>query len=223
MTRVIAVDPRSQGASTKALEGNTPESRAKDLHDVLTGMGISHSVLVGWSQGAQDVAAYLQEFGTDSVAGIVFVDTALSAGPAEIEIYPQFSKIILSGISTYTSHPEEFSEGMVHSLFKKPHPDLDIQQIVQFTLQTPTGVGIAMLVSDIFGADRRPVLSKLDRPALVIGSAESPFIDAEKEMAAAIPGGKFVTLEGTGHAVFVDEPVKFDDALRAFLQTLRQW
>jgi hypothetical protein len=36
--------------------------------------------------------------------------------------------------------------------------------------ETPTDAGIAVLVSDIFGTDRRPVLSKLDRPAMVIGS-----------------------------------------------------
>jgi pimeloyl-ACP methyl ester carboxylesterase len=35
-------------------------------------------------------------------------------------------------------------------------------------------------------------------------------------MAATIPGSKFVVLEGAGHAVFVDESEKFDEALKAF-------
>lgn len=223
MGRVIAVDPRSQGTSTKISEGNTPESRARDLHEVLDGLGVSRSVLVGWSQGAQDVAAYLEQFGTNSVAGVVFVDSPVSSGPTEIEIHRQFSQAILSNISIYASHPQEFSEGMVHSLFKKPHPDIDLQQIVESTLQTPTDTGIAMLVSDIFGADRRKVLTKLDKPTLVIGSSESPLIDVQKEMALTIPGSKFVTIEGTAHAVFVDQPEKFDDTLRAFLLALPQW
>jgi len=220
MARVIAVDPRSQGASAKVSDGNTPESRARDLHDVLVGLGVSLPVLVGWSQGAQDAAAYLQQFGADSVAGVVFVDSPVSAGPSEIEIHRQFSQAILSGISVYASHPQEYSEGMVHALFKRPHPELDMQQIVKSTLQTPTDTGIAMLVSDIFGADRRPILKKLNRPALVIGSSDSPLIEVQKEMAATIPGAKFVTVEGSGHAVFIDQPEKFDDALRAFLLAL---
>src|SRR6516225_488580 len=38
-TRVIAIDPRSQGESSKTVEGNTPESRAKDLHEILVKLG----------------------------------------------------------------------------------------------------------------------------------------------------------------------------------------
>jgi pimeloyl-ACP methyl ester carboxylesterase len=45
-------------------------------------------------------------------------------------------------------------------------------------------------------------------------------LDVQKEMAATIPGSRFLVIEGAGHAVFVDEPQKFDDALRALLQTI---
>ena len=218
--RVIAIDPRSQGASTKTSDGNTPESRARDLHDILKILGVSHAVLVGWSQGAQDVAAYVQQFGTASVDGVVFVDSPVSSGPAEIEIHRAFSQGILSGISMYASHPEEYSEGMVRSLFKKRHPNLDVQRIVRHTLQTPVATGIAMLVADIFGADRRSALTRIDKPTLVVGSSESPLIEVQKEMAATIPGSKFVLVEGSGHALFIDEPEKFDEALRAFLESL---
>jgi hypothetical protein len=44
-----------------------------------------------------------------------------------------------------------------------------------------------MLISDIFGADRRPPLAKLDRPALVVASGSSPLLDVQKEMAASTP------------------------------------
>ncbi len=91
------------------------------------------------------------------------------------------------------------------------------------TLQTPTDVGVAMLVADIFGADRRPALAKASIPALVIASADSPLLDAQKEMASTIPGSKFVTIAGTGHAVFVDDPATFDEALRTFVQSLGRW
>ena len=126
----------------------------------------------------------------------------------------------LSGISVYVNHPAEYSEGMVKSLFKSPHPDLDIGGIVKDTLQTPTDTGVAMLVTDIFGADRRQALTKLDKPALVIAFSVSPLLDVQKEMAEAIRSSKLVIVEGAGHAVFVDNPEKFDEALRTFLQSL---
>jgi non-heme chloroperoxidase len=221
-TRVIAIDPRSQGASTKTSDGNTPESRATDLHDVLGSLGVSRSVLVGWSQGVQDVSAYLQRYGTGSVAGVVLVDSPVSCGPLELDIHREFAKEILSNLSIYASHPEEFSNGMVRSLFRKPHPQVDFQALVKTSLQTPTNTGVAMLVADIFGADRRRALATLNKPALVIASSGSPLLDVQREMAATIPSSKFIVIEGTGHAVFVDQPEKFDEALGTFFQSLCQ-
>jgi len=221
--RVLAIDPRSQGDSAKTADGNTPESRARDLREILARLKVSKSVLVGWSQGAQDVSAYLQQFGTDSIAGIVLVDSPVSYGLAEVEMHKEFSKAILSNISIYANHPQEFSEGMVQSFFAKPHPDLDLPKIVQSTLQTPTNTGIAMLIADIFGADRRPALAKLDKPALVIASGSSPLLDVQKEMAASIPNVKLVAMPGTAHAVFVDDPATFDAALQSFLESLSDW
>jgi non-heme chloroperoxidase len=69
--RVIAIDPRSQGASTMTAEGDTPEQRAKDLDRLFARLKIQRIVLVGWSQGVQDVAAYVAAFGTADVAGLV--------------------------------------------------------------------------------------------------------------------------------------------------------
>jgi len=120
---------------------------------------------------------------------------------------------------TYATHPKEFSEGMVQSLFKLPHPELDIPAIVKSTLQTPTNTGVAMLIADIFGTDRRPALAKLNKPALVIASASSPLLDAQKEMAASVSGAKFVAVDDSAHAVFIDQPEKFDQALQEFLKT----
>ncbi len=220
--RVIAVDPRSQGESTKVTEGNTPESRAQDYHDVLGKLGVSRPVLVGWSQGAQDVAAYLQQFGADSVVGVVFVDSPVSAGPGGVEIHKEASKASWSGMSLYARFPKEYSEGMLHAIFKKPLSDDQFQRLLKAILQTPTDTGVSMLAMDLYGADRRPALSKLNKPALVVASAESQELDAQKEMAASIPGAKFVAIEVAAHAVFVDQPGKFDEALLSFLQSLPQ-
>jgi len=57
--RVIAFDPRSQGQSTITTSGNTPEMRAQDLHNLLEQLDARRPVLIGWSQGVQDLAAYV--------------------------------------------------------------------------------------------------------------------------------------------------------------------
>jgi len=70
--------------------------------------------------------------------------------------------------------------------------------------------------------DRRPALKKIDRPTLVIASAESPLLDVQKEMAEAIPGARWVTVQDAGHALFIDQPEKFDAELTQLLQAVAQ-
>src|SRR5262249_56000732 len=53
---VVAIDPRSQGRSTITTQGNTPEQRAQDIRRVIQSLKLAKVVLVGWSQGVQDVA-----------------------------------------------------------------------------------------------------------------------------------------------------------------------
>jgi non-heme chloroperoxidase len=214
---VIAIDPRSQGDSTKTEAGNTPEQRARDLREILSNRRITSAVLVGWSQGANDVAAYVMQFGTDSIAQLAFVDSPVAAGPAEIEVNKEWSQGFLSRLPSYVESPAEYSERLVRGMFKKPHPELDLEAAIAHARKTPSTIGLTMLIMDIFGVDRRPALARIDRPTLVIGAAESSLADAQKKMAAAIPGAELLLLEGVGHAVFVDEPEIFAQALERLL------
>lgn len=221
-TRVLATDPRSEGQSTKTPDGNTPEFRARDLHDVLAQLKISRYVLVAWSQGVQDLAAYIQQFGMDSIAGVVIVDSPVFAGPAEIELHKESSEGTLSRMTLFVNYPRESMEGMVHSFFLQPHAGLDMERIVNSTLETPTSTAIAMLMSDYFGVDRRPALAKINKPTLVMAPAASPYFEREEEMAASIPGAQFLVVKGSGHAVMIDQQQKFDEALEGFLKSTAQ-
>ena len=218
--RVIAIDSRSQGDSTKTTEGNTPEVRAADLQELLTKLGLTQVVLVGWSQGAQDVAAYVGQFGEGKLAGLVLVDSPVSAGPAEVELRPEFIKQELGMIATFAAHPKEYSEGMAAAIFKKPHDAGFIERLVKDMMKTPASTAQAMLMMDMFAIDRRPILDKISKPTLIVAAADSPLFEAEKEMGAHIANSKFVAMEGVGHALFVDDPVKFNEVLEQFLDVL---
>jgi len=218
--RVIAIDSRSQGDSTKTTEGNTPEVRAADLQELMTKLGLTQVVLVGWSQGAQDVAAYVGQFGEGKLAGLVLVDSPVSAGPAEVELRPEFIKQELGMIATFAAHPKEYSEGMAAAIFKKPHDAGFIERLVKDMMKTPASTAQAMLMMDMFVIDRRPILDKISKPTLIVAAADSPLFEAEKEMGAHIANSKFVTMEGVGHALFVDDPVKFNEVLEQFLDGL---
>lgn len=157
------------------------------------------------------------QFGTGSIAQLAFVDSPIAAGPAEIEVNKEWSQGFLSRLSIYVDSPAEYCARMVRGMFKQPHPDLDIEATIAHARKTPPSIGLTMLNMDIFGVDRRPAPAKIDRPTLVIGSAESSLAEAQKKMADAIPGAELLLLKGVGHAVFVDEPEIFAQALERLL------
>jgi len=71
---VVAVDPRSQGASDKPAEGNYPSRRAQDYKELIDHLGGSPVVLVGWSLAVHEALTYVEMFGTYKLNGLVLVD-----------------------------------------------------------------------------------------------------------------------------------------------------
>jgi pimeloyl-ACP methyl ester carboxylesterase len=60
-------------------------------------------------------------------------------------------------------------------------------------------------------------------PALVVvGADDTPFLAASDYMAAKIPGAKKVVIPAAGHAVNIDQPQAFIDAVLPFLDGLRR-
>jgi microsomal epoxide hydrolase len=215
--QVIAFDPRSQGRSTVTGEGVTPEQRARDLQALLDALSVRSVVLVGWSQGVQDVAAYLGQFGTGRVAGVVLVDAPISDGAAGVTAAPEAAARQLNMLSLYGRIPRDYTEGMLHAIISRPLPPAQFQAIADQAMRTPTAIGVAMLVADLLGPDRTGVIARLDRPALVIAASRSPEIEAQRAMAACLPNGRFAVMAEASHAVFIDQPDAFNALLSGFL------
>lgn len=214
--RVVAIDSRSQGSSSMRTSHNAPEDRAADIQQVIANLRLAHVVMVGWSQGSQDVAAYVQRFGTTAVDRFVLVDSPVSGGPADFTGKPELIKAIVSGMASYAHDPRAFSDGMMHRIISAPTPAEIYARLTQASLMTPTDTGISMQVQDFFTTDRRPALAAFDKPVLVVASAESPLLGAQKSMAASVPHGQFVSIEHAAHAVFFDQPDEFNRRLDEF-------
>ncbi len=55
---------------------------------------------------------------------------------------------------------------------------------------------------------------------IVVGADDTPFLAASDYMAAKIPGAQKVVIPAAGHAVNIDQPKAFVDAVSAFLKNL---
>src|SRR5439155_6188619 len=140
--RVIAFDPRSQGESTKTTNGNTPEMRARDLHALLERLGVQRPLLIGWSQGVQDVAAYIERYGSKDLAGIVLVDAAISDGADGMAARAQETAAQFKMFAVYQAHQEEYLHGMMRAIISKPGGDDAIARLVETGMKTPADIGV---------------------------------------------------------------------------------
>jgi non-heme chloroperoxidase len=101
--RVMLVDPRGQGLSTKCPFGNDYHTHGADLIRLVEAEGIEKPTLIGWSCGNLEVWSYLEQAGMDAASGAVTVDMSPlphSENPADWT----------------EGTPEELSEIMTHVL-----------------------------------------------------------------------------------------------------------
>jgi pimeloyl-ACP methyl ester carboxylesterase len=218
--RVIAFDPRSQGQSTITTSGNTPEMRAQDLHNLLERVNARRPVLIGWSQGVQDLAAYVERYGTHDLAGLVLVDAAVSDGADGIVARPEETAAQFKMFAVYQAHQEEYLRGMMGAIISKPQPEGTIDRLVATGMKTPPTIGTAMLVADLFGVNRSAALKKIDCPTLIIASAKSDELARQQADAGQIPHARLEKIEDAAHAVFIDQPARFSELLEKFVKDL---
>ncbi len=219
-SRVVSIDPRSQGLSTVTTKSNTPEQRAQDLRAVIQALKLDHVFLVGWSQGVQDVAAYAAAFRGLEIAGYVLVDAPVGAGPDAAVANAEGLKQLLGRLAIYEQYPAQYLRGMMNAIITSAEGRKRIDELVSAGLRTPPDLGISMLMMDFVSIDRRPALAKFNRPTLVIAAAQSGEIATQREMAKTIKDARFETIEDAGHAVFLDQPKKFQSLLAGFIASV---
>ena len=207
--RVIAMDPRCQGESSQTKTGLDPAARARDIKAVVDKLNLAPVALVGWSSGVTEIASYVDQFGTGTIRGIVFVD-----GIAGIDLPSGMKAEDLPFLAMMRKDRIAFADQFVRGLFKKPQSEPYLKRLAAASLRTPTEAAYALSVA-LTKADNRAALDKIDKPTLIIRATipESASTDMQKR----IKNSTAEVFPDAGHALFVDDPVKFNVLLDHFL------
>jgi non-heme chloroperoxidase len=212
--RVIAVDPRSQGESDKPTYGHLPETRARDYKELVDHLGLKHPVLVGWSMACGELVKYAEQFGTDNVGGLVLVDGLLPD-----KLSPELYAYIAGWMNQLQQNREKQVDGFVRSMYKKQQPEDYLKRVMDASEQVPADTAAVLIYNMIAVKDFSPGLARVNRPTLFMYQPDTqPTADFLK-----LKLGDKVRLEkfdGDGHALFVDDPEKFNRVLEEFLQSL---
>jgi len=208
---VVALDPRSQTDSEKVSEGNYPERRAQDIHELIENLKLGPAVLVGWSLAVSDLLAYAEQFGGKDIRAYVLVD-----GLAWDKLDPQFITSILPFYHQIQINRRSFTEQFVRSMYKKPQPEDYIQRVVTASLQMPADSAIAASVSSVARPDWSPAIRKLDRPVLITCEAVTKSMTADV-VKTLVPSTRVEIFDDAGHALFVDDADRFNSVLDDFI------
>lgn len=211
---VIALDPRSQGESEKAAEGNYIERRAQDIQELIESRKLAPVVLVGWSLAVAEVLSYAEQFGGANVRGYVLVD-----GLAWERQDLQFVQAMLAMYKQLQVNRRPFTERFVRSMYKKPQSEEYIAQVIAASLQMPTDSAIAASLSSVSRPDWRPAMAKLDRPVLVMCESAIQSMTADP-IKKNVPTAQVEAFADAGHALFVDDAERFNTVLEDFVKSL---
>jgi len=201
--RTLAVDPRGQGDSEVPAAGYEAERRASDLRDVLA--PLRRVLLVGWSLGVLDTLNLVNRFGDSQLAGLVLVDNSVGEPPA-----PHPSNFISELRADRGATVERFVRGM----FAHPRPEAQIEQLKQAALKMPLDGAIALLSYPFPREHWRKIARSFSKPLCYCVTRR--YLEQAHNLKRERPTTRVEYFEHAGHALFVDEPERFNRIVSDF-------
>lgn len=202
--RVAALDPRGQGDSEIATDGYNIERRAADIAEFVA--RYPRVVLVGWSLGALEALHYLHLRGDSGIAALVLVDSSVGEEPV-----PPPGK---SFIESLKQDREAALDGFVRGIFSTPRPEAEIMRLKNDALRMPLDASLTLFPGDIPRAHWRTIARGFRKPLLYAVTAN--FAEQAKNLQLNRPATQIAVFEEAGHALFVDEPDRFNQLLGEF-------
>lgn len=218
--RVIVFDPRGQGDSEKVSRGQRVARLARDIEDVIAGLGLENVILAGWSLGVSSVLAYIDLFGTERLSKVVLID----GGPKLINDDDwTLGFVDLDGAVAWRALVESDLDAAARSVvpqffFKQPEDD-DLAWMVDETLKCDQA-GLGKITWNVLNQDYRDVPQKIDVPTLVVVGRHDVVIPAAnaKWLADRIPGSRLVHFEHSSHCPFIEERELFNQEIGSLLR-----
>jgi microsomal epoxide hydrolase len=150
----------------------------------------------------------------------MLVDAAISDGADGMAARPQETAAQFRMFAVYQVHQSEYLHGMMGAIISKPQSNDAIERLVSTGMKTPSDVGVAMLIADMFGVNRTPALKKINCQTMIIASAKSGELARQQAAANQIQYGHFEKVEDAAHAVFLDQPDRFNELVTSFVAKL---
>jgi microsomal epoxide hydrolase len=205
--RTAALDPRGQGNSDVPAEGYTLERRTRDIAEFVA--RYPKVVLIGWSLGALECLHYVHVYGHDAVAALVLVDSSVGEQPPPSE--GNFTEALKGDRARVV-------ESFVRAMFRSKRPPEETRRLVEGALRLPAQASIDLLSYPRPREHWRDIAWAFPKPLLYVVTPQ--FAAQAKNLERNRPGTRIEIFSQAGHALFVDEPQRFDALIEAFVRRM---
>ena len=193
--RVITIDSRGHGRSTRDARPFTYERMASDVVAVMDALHVPRAAIVGWSDGA--------------IIGLVM---ALKHPEHVARVFAFAANMDPSGVRPDTTTTPVFAAFMRRAGDEYAQASPTPHDYAAFQ----TAIGHMWDVEPNYTAAD---LARIARPvAIVDGDHDEAIVPAHTEyLAKAIPGARLIVLPGLSHFAMLQDPAAFDAALTGFI------
>ncbi len=206
--RVLVLDPRSQGQSAVARGSHAPERRIKDIQEWLVAAKVSDFVLIGWSLGVLESLDFLTRHPTPGLRGLVLIDNSIGVGKPPGGGSPKFVETMRDDAKR-EAYLRKFAAGLYRT-----RPSAEISQaVVDSALKAPPEAAIQLLQQPYPRTYWRDAVLRQSVPVLY---AVTPKFREQAQILKDTGDPALVRIdvyEKAGHALFVDEPLRFNQAV----------
>jgi pimeloyl-ACP methyl ester carboxylesterase len=192
--RVVVIDSRGHGRSTRDARPFTYELMAADILAVMDALHLEKVGLVGWSDGAV-IALMLARQAPERVAGVFFFACNMDpSGAKEFEFTPIIQRC-------FSRHMQDYQQ-----LSATPDQFDDFAESVGLMQRTQPNYSAADL-------------AEINVPVAIVHSEHDEFIKREHAdyLAQSIPNAEFIHLPDITHFAPLQRPEQFNGAMLAFL------
>jgi len=205
--RLIRFDKRGTGLSDRPVKMATLEERADDIRAVMDAVGIHRASLFGASEGGSMAclfaATYPQRVNSLLVWGaqarwIASPDHPWGQTRAE---HDQMLAMVLDGWPSV-----EYITGPGAGVGKQADPSY-IESIARYMRAAASPSAVHAYEQMNGQIDTRPILPAIQAPTLVMNRTGDPcaHVEAARDMAARIPGARFIEYPGNSHSMMLDD------------------
>lgn len=222
--RLIAVDLRGHGSSGGAPGSMTVCQLASDIEELYAALALEDAIGIGWSLGASILWEVLCGPQSRRFAGAVVVDMTARVQNEEgwaLGLSPEACDLRTAAIN---EDFESFAVAAGQAIFAQPVGEAlrDTADWAGREFARNDPATIAALWQSLVESDFRPHLARIRQPTLIVHGRYSQLYGppTAAHLAAALPDARAIEFKHSGHAPQLEEPDKFNAAIRDFADSL---